>query len=40
MDHPAYSTSKLCQCGKCRYVGREGIPMDNNSGKGCEPVKV
>ena len=29
MDHPADSTAKLCQGGKGRYVGREGIPMDN-----------
>ena len=37
MDHPADNTAKLCLCGKCRYVG---IPMDNSSGKECEPVKV
>ena len=29
MDHPADSTAKLWQGGKGRYVGREGIPMDN-----------
>ena len=36
MDHPADSTAKLCQGGKGRYVGREGIPMDASSGKECE----
>ena len=36
MDHPADSIAKLCQGGKGRYVGREGIPMDYNSGKECE----
>ena len=40
MDHPADSTAKLCQGGKGRYVGREGIPMDDSSGKECEPVIV
>ena len=33
MNYPADSTSKLCQGGKGRYVGREGVPMDNSSGK-------
>ena len=33
MDHPADSTAKLCQDGKVWYVGREGIPMNNSSGK-------
>ena len=33
MDPPADSTAKLCQGGKGRYVGREGIPMDDSSGK-------
>ena len=40
MDHPADSTAKLCQGGKCTYVGREGIPMDDSSGKECEPEIV
>ena len=31
MDHPADSTTKLFQGGKNRYVGREGIPMDDSS---------
>ena len=37
MDHLADSTAKLCQGGKDRYVGREGIPMDDSSGNECEP---
>ena len=40
MDHPADSTAKLCQGEKGTYVGREGIPMDDSSGKECEPVIV
>ena len=32
MNYLADSTSKLCQGGKGRYVGREGVPMDNCSG--------
>ena len=32
MDFPADSTAILCQGGKCRYVCREGVPMDNGSG--------
>ena len=40
MDHPADSTAKLCQGGKGMYVGREGIPMDDSSGKECEPVII
>ena len=40
MDHPTDSTAKLCQGGKGRYVGREGVPMDYSSGKECEPVIV
>ena len=36
MDNPADSTAKLCQGGKGRYVGREGIPMDDSSRKECE----
>ena len=40
MDHPTDSTAKLCQGGKGRYVGRQGIPMDASSGKECEPVIV
>ena len=38
MDHPADSTANLFQGGKDRYVGREGIPIDDSSGKECEPV--
>ena len=33
MDHSVDSTAKLCQGGK-------GIPMDDSSGKECEPVIV
>ena len=33
MDRPADSTAKLCQGGEGRYVGSEGIPMDDSSGK-------
>ena len=40
MDHPTDSTTKLCQGGKGQYVGREGIPIDNSSGKECEPLIV
>ena len=29
MDFPADITAKLCQGAKGRYVGREGVPMDN-----------
>ena len=29
MNYPADSTAKLCQGGKGRYVGREGVPVDN-----------
>ena len=28
MNYPADSTVKLCQGGKGRYVGREGVPVD------------
>ena len=35
MDHLADSTAKPCRGG---YVGREGIPMDDSSGKECEPA--
>ena len=38
MNYPADSTAKLCQGGKGRYVGREGVPMDNYSGEKFEPV--
>ena len=31
MNYLADSTAKLCQGGKGRYVGREGIPVDNCS---------
>ena len=40
MDRPASNTAKLCQGGKGRYVGREGIPMDDSSVKECEPVII
>ena len=40
MDHQADSTAKLCQGGKGTYVDREGIPMDDSSGKECETVMV
>ena len=40
MNYPEDSTAKLCQCGKGRYVSREGVPMDNCSGEKCEPVVV
>ena len=33
MDHPADIAAKLCLGGKGQYVGREGISMDNSSGK-------
>ena len=33
MDHPADNAAKLCEGGKGRYVGREGISMDDSSGK-------
>ena len=31
MNYPADSIAKLCQAGKGRYVGREGVPMDSSS---------
>ena len=37
MNYPADNTAKLCQGGKGRYVGREGVPVDNCSGENCEP---
>ena len=37
MNYPADSTAKLCQG---RYVGREGVPVDNCSREKCEPVIV
>ena len=40
MNYPADSTAKLCQGGKGRYVGREGVPVDNCSGGKCEPETV
>ena len=40
MDHLADSTAKLCQGEKGQYVGRDGIPLDDSSGKECEPVIV
>ena len=40
MDYPAYSTAKLYQGEKGRYVGMEGIPIDNRSGEICKPVIV
>ena len=36
MNYPADSTTKLCQGGKGRYVGREGVPVDNCSREKCE----
>ena len=38
MDHLADSTAYLCQGGKNRYIGREGVPMDDSPVKGCGPV--
>ena len=38
MNYPADSTAKLCQGGKGRYVGREGVPVDTYSREKCEPV--
>ena len=29
MNYLADNTAKLCQGGKGRYVGREGVPVDN-----------
>ena len=40
MNYAADSTAKLCQGGKGRYVGREGVPVDNCSREKCEPVVV
>ena len=40
MNYPADSTAKLCQGGKSRYVGREGVPVDKCSREKCEPVVV
>ena len=40
MDYPADSTAKLCQGGKGRFVGREGVPVDNCPREKCEPVIV
>ena len=40
MNYPTDSTAKLCQGGKGRYVGREGVPVDNCSREKCEPVIV
>ena len=33
MDYLADITAKLCQSVKGRYVGWEGVPMDNSSGE-------
>ena len=38
MNYPADSTAKLCQGGKGRYVGREGVPMDNCFCEKCDSV--
>ena len=38
MNYPADSTAKLCQSGKGRYVGREGVPVDIYSREKCEPI--
>ena len=40
MNYLADSTAKLCQGGKGRYVGREGVPVDNCLREKCEPVIV
>ena len=40
MNYPADRTAKLCQGAKGRYVGREGVPMNNCFGEECEPVIV
>ena len=38
MDYPADITAKLCQDGKGRYAGREGVPMNYSSREKCEPI--
>ena len=40
MNFLADSTAKLCQGGKGRSVGREGVPVDNCSREKLEPVVV
>ena len=40
MNYLVDSTAKLCQGGKGRYVGREGVPVDNCSREKCETVIV
>ena len=40
MDHLADNTAKLCQGWKGRYVGREGVPVNNITGEECESVIV
>ena len=40
MNYLADSTTKLCQGGKCRYVAREGVLVDNCFREKCEPVIV
>ena len=40
MNYLADSTAKLCQGGNGRYVGREGVLVDNCSREKCEPVVV
>ena len=36
MDHLADSIAKLSQGRENRYIGREGVPMDDSSGGKCE----
>ena len=40
MDYLADSTAELHQGRKDRYVGWEGIPMDDSPREECEPVVV
>ena len=40
MDHMADSIAKLSQGRENRYIGREGIPVDDSSGEKCVPVIV
>ena len=40
MNYLANSIAKLCQGGKGRYIGREGVPVDNCTRGKCEPVIV
>ena len=40
VDHLADSTAKLCRGGNGRYVGREGVPLNNIPEEEYEPVIV